>query len=224
MTAAKRPEAPKRSGTDRTSGLTPGPIRADARRSEEALLKAARQVFLEAGVDAPIRTIAAQAGVGLATLYRRFPTRADLVSAVFRREIDACADAAPSLAITRTPTEALEDWLRLYTEFLATKQGLAAALHSGDPAFASLPDHFRARFEPALGLLLGAAATAGTIRTDIAAPDLLRGIGNLSVASGNDGRAHIDRMVGLIMDGLRYGASGIGRAGDPHPDPGKATP
>jgi AcrR family transcriptional regulator len=206
MPTGKNPGVWTRKGPERPSAVASGPLRADARRNEEALLLAARDVFARAGVDAPIRLIAAEAGVGLATLYRRFPTRADLVAAVFRREIDTCADAAASLALERTPADALKAWLRLYTDFLATKQGLAAALHSGDPAFAALPDHFRARFEPALGSLLGEAARAGTIRPDISAQDLLRGIGNLAVASGDGARAHIDRMVGLILDGLRQGA------------------
>jgi AcrR family transcriptional regulator len=203
-------------GTDHASALAPSPLRADARRNEEALLQAAKLVFARVGVDAPIRLIAAEAGVGLATLYRRFPTRADLVAAVFRREIDTCADAAASLAIARTPADALEAWLRLYTDFLATKQGLAAALHSGDPAFASLPDHFRARFEPALERLLSGAARAGVVRGDIAAQDLLRGIGNLSVASGDGARTHIDQMVDLILDGLKHGAR---LSPDDPPDP-----
>lgn len=187
---------------------TPVPrMRADARRNEEALLEAAKIVFARSGVDAPIREIAKQAGVGLGTLYRRFPTRADLVAAVFRREIDACADAAKPLAAERSPTKALAAWLMLYTRFLATKQGLAAALHSGDPAFAALPDYFRSRFEPALSMLLNAAADAGDIRDDVAAYDLLRAIGNLAVASGDDGAAHIEQMVMLLLDGLRYGAA-----------------
>jgi AcrR family transcriptional regulator len=181
-------------------------MRADARRNEEALLEAARIVFAHSGVDAPIREIATQAGVGIGTLYRRFPTRADLVAAVFRREVDSCAAAARELSEKHGPLEALRGWLLRYTRFLATKQGLAAALHSGDPAFATLPAYFRSRFEPALTTLLTAAADAGEIRTDVAPYDLLRAIGNLSVASGEDGPAHTDRMVNLLVDGLRYGA------------------
>jgi AcrR family transcriptional regulator len=173
-------------------------MRADARRNEEAVLEAARIVFAHSGVDAPIREIATQAGVGLGTLYRRFPTRADLVAAVFRREVDACADAAMLLAAEHGPADALAAWLKRYTRFLATKQGLAAALHSGDPAFATLPDYFRSRFEPALSMLLNAAADAPY--------DLLRGIGNLAVASGEDGPAHTERMLMLLLGGLRYGA------------------
>ncbi|WP_235883014.1 TetR/AcrR family transcriptional regulator [Rhizobium rhizophilum] len=181
-------------------------MRADARKNEEAVLEAAKIVFARSGVDAPIREIAAQASVGLGTLYRRFPTRADLVAAVFRREVDACADAAATLASERSPADAMAAWLMLYTRFLATKQGLAAALHSGDAAFATLPDYFRSRFEPALSMLLDAAAHAGEVRSDVSPYDLLRGIGNLAVASGEDGAAHIERMVMLLLDGMRHGA------------------
>lgn len=181
-------------------------MRSDARRNEEALLEAAKIVFARSGVDAPIREIATQAGVGLGTLYRRFPTRSDLVAAVFRREVDACADAAAVLAVDLRPVDALSAWLLRYTRFLATKRGLAAALHSGDPAFAALPDYFRSRFEPALTMLLSSAADAGETRADVAPYDLLRSIGNLSVASGEDGAAHTERMVQLMLDGLRYGA------------------
>jgi AcrR family transcriptional regulator len=194
-----------------TVGNTEAPVprmRADARRNEEAVLKAAKIVFVRSGVDAPIREIATQADVGLATLYRRFPTRADLVAAVFHSEVDACASAAGLLAAECAPGEALSAWLMRYTRFLATKQGLAAALHSGDPAFAALPDYFRSRFEPALSMLLDAAARSGEARADVAPYDLLRAIGNLAAASGNDGKAHIERMVMLLIDGLRYGTTG----------------
>ena len=187
---------------------TPAPrMRADARRNEEAVLEAAKIVFARSGVDAPIREIATQAGVGLGTLYRRFPTRADLVASVFRREVDACADAAERLAAEQGAVEALAAWLMRYTRFLATKQGLAASLHSGDPAFAALPAYFRSRFEPALSMLLNSAAHAGGVRADVAPYDLLRAIGNLAVASGDDGAAHTERMVMLLIDGLRYGAA-----------------
>ena len=182
------------------------PLRADARRNEDALLDAAKAVFAASGVDAPVREIAARAGVGVGTLYRRFPTRADLVAAVFRQEVDRCAAEAATLAVERTPDSALEGWLLRYTQFIATKQGLATALHSVDATFDSLPAYFRSRFEPVLTSLLRVAAEAGTVRTDIAPYDLLRAIGNLSVASDEDGQAHTRRMVLLLIDGLRRGA------------------
>ena len=181
-------------------------IRADAQRNEDAVLQAAKEVFTTAGVDAPVREIAAKAGVGLGTLYRRFPKRSDLVAGVFRREVDACAAEAPVLAAQCSPGEALARWLGRYADFLTTKKGLAAALHSGDPAFDALPDYFRAHFEPALASLLSAAAAGGEVRGDVEPCDLLRAIGNLSVATGDDGTAHSRRMLTLLIDGLRYGA------------------
>lgn len=184
----------------------PRRVRADAQRNEDAVLEAAKQVFAISGVDAPVRDIAARAGVGVGTLYRRFPKRADLVAAVFRREVETCAAEATHLATSHPPDQALVLWLRRYAAFLATKRGLASALHSGDPAFEPLPAFFRARFEPALAALLAAAAQAGKIRGDIAAYDLLRAIGNLSTATGDDGPAHTARMVSLLIDGLRAGA------------------
>jgi AcrR family transcriptional regulator len=181
-------------------------IRADAQRNEDALLEAAKAVFATTGVDAPVREIAAKAGVGLGTLYRRFPTRADLIAAVFRREVDACTAEAEALAAEYLPGEALSRWLKRYTDFIATKKGLAAALHSGDPAFETLPAYFRASFEPALASLLAAAAAVGAVRTDVAPYDLLRAIGNLSIASDADGAAHTQRMVDLLISGLRSSA------------------
>lgn len=183
------------------------PIRADAQRNEDAVLEAATMVFATSGVDAPVREIAAKASVGLGTLYRRFPNRADLIAAVFRREVDACTAEAGTLAAEHPPGEALSRWLKRYTDFIATKKGLAAALHSGDPAFEALPAYFRASFEPALAYLLGAAANAGEVRPDIVPYDLLRAIGNLSAASGDDGADHAARMVDLLLDGMRFGVT-----------------
>lgn len=170
------------------------------------MLEAAKAVFTEAGVNATVREIAARAGVGMGTLYRRFPKRSDLIAAVFRREVDACAAEATTLAADHRPGEALALWLKRYSTFLGTKKGLATALHSGDPAFDALPAYFRARFEPALSSLLEAAAAANEARGDIEPYDLLRAIGNLSVTSGEDGAAHTARMLDLLIDGLRYGS------------------
>lgn len=183
-------------------------VRADALRNEDAVLEAAKAVFTESGVDATVREIAARAGVGMGTLYRRFPKRSDLIAAVFRREVDACAAEAAALAAHHAPGEALARWLKRYAVFLGTKKGLATSLHSGDPAFAALPAYFRERFEPALATLLDAAAAANEGRGDVDPYDLLRAIGNLSVASGDDGAAHTARMLDLLIDGLRYGLEG----------------
>jgi AcrR family transcriptional regulator len=198
---------------DKTAGETPGSagraargVRADAQRNMDTLLEAAKAVFETSGVDAPVREIAARAGVGVGTVYRHFPTRADLVAAVFRREVDACSAAAPALACEQEPGEALASWLRRYTHFIATKRGLAAALYSGDPAFDALPAYFQQHLGPALESLLASAVAAGAMRPGIDANDLLRAVGNLCYAGGDVGAGHGERMVDLLIDGLRYGA------------------
>ncbi|SMR71295.1 transcriptional regulator, TetR family [Aliiroseovarius halocynthiae] len=177
-------------------------LRADAARNEDAVLQAAKEVFLQSGVDAPVREVAKRAGVGVGTLYRRFPKRSDLIKAVFRREIDTCADAARGLEASLDPGDAVAEWLMLYAGFMGTKKGLAVALHSGDDAYADLPVYFRERFEPALACLLERAEAANLIRTPVQPYDLLRAIGNLSMAEGEDRDAHVKHMVSLIIQGL----------------------
>jgi AcrR family transcriptional regulator len=180
--------------------------RADAQRNLDALLQAAVSVFATSGVDAPAKQIADLAGVGVGTLYRHFPQRSDLVKAVFQREVDACADAAPALAATHAPAMALETWLHRFTDFLATKRGLASALHSGDPAFDALPDYFMQRLGPALGSLLESAVAVGEIRVDVSAQDLLHAVSNLCMPLSSEGVDYSRRMVTLLVDGLRHGA------------------
>ena len=181
------------------------PVRADAQRNLDALLKAALEVFATSGVDAPVREVAARAGVGVGTLYRHFPQRSDLVAAVFRREVDACADAAPALAAEHGPAEALARWMQRYAAFISAKRGLATALHSGDPAFDALPDYFQRRLLPALRRLLEAAVAAGEARADVDPHDLLNAVGRLGMSAGEDAAEQTRRMVALLVDGLRYG-------------------
>ena len=183
--------------------------RADARRNAEALLDAAKAVFAGSGVDAPAKEIADAAGVGVGTLYRHFPHRADLVVAVFQREIDACAQAAPALAAENPPGVALEKWLYRLTEFVATKQGLAAALHSGDPAFDDLPAIFMGRFVPALQSLLTAATASGDIRVSISAEELIPAVAQLChTPAGVQSINQSQRMVAILVNGLRFEATG----------------
>ena len=170
------------------------------------MLEAALAVFATSGVDAPVREIAERAGVGVATLYRSFPQRSDLIKAVFQREIDACADAATILAAEHGPSEALERWIARYVDFVATKRGLATALHSGDPAYDTLPAYFKEKLEPALQGLLDAAAGAGEVRAVVSAEELLGAVASLCLHAYKQGAEHARRMVALLVDGLRYGA------------------
>jgi AcrR family transcriptional regulator len=183
----------------------PRRLRADARRNVDALLDAAKSVFATSGVDAPAKEIADLAGVGVGTLYRHFPQRSDLVKAVLEHGIDACADAGPALSAEHEPGVALAKWLHRYTDFLATKRGLATALHSGDPAFDALPNYFMQRLGPALGSLLAAATATGEIRADISATDLLHAIAQLCRPVPGEEPAYNRRMVAVLVDGLRYG-------------------
>ncbi len=178
-------------------------VRADARRNLDALLQAAMAVFAASGVDAPVREIAERAGVGIGTVYRHFPQRSDLVVAVFRHEVDGCADAATALAAACEPGEALARWMQRYVDFIAAKRGLAAALHSGDPAFDVLPAYFEGRLCPALQSLLDAAVAAGQARGDVEPLDLLRAVASLSAPDADGSTARARRMVGLLIDGLR---------------------
>ncbi len=181
--------------------------RSDAQRNVDALLVAAKDEFAERGVDVGVRAIAARADVGTATLYRHFPLRSDLIAAVFRHEIDDCAAEAAHLAATHPPGAALELWLQRYTAFVATKHGLAAALHSGDPAYSGLPDYFAQHLGPALRTLLATASAAGAVRGDVDALDLLGAVANLCIpAPGATDSARAHRMVALLLDGLRHGA------------------
>jgi len=182
-------------------------VRADAQRNIDTLLQTAMAVFATSGVDAPIREIAQKASVGVGTVYRHFPQRSDLIAAVFRREIDACADAAPVLAAEHKPGEALARWMQRYAAFIAAKRGLAKALHSGDPAFDNLPGYFDQRLRPALRTLLEAAAAAREVRADADADDLLGAVASLCMSAHNAGPGRAERMVALLVDGLRYGAN-----------------
>jgi len=194
--------------------------RADAQRNIDALLAAAKEEFAARGVNVNVRAIAARAGVGTATLYRHFPLRSDLITAVFHREVDACAAEAPKLAAAHDPGDALELWIQHYaTMFIMTKRGLAAALHFGDPAFKALPAYFQQQLGPVLQTLLDATVDAGAIRDGVDPLDLLGAVGKLCIPpAGTDDNSRADRMIALLIDGLRYGANAVPFGEHPHLD------
>lgn len=186
--------------------------RVDAVRNQQALLAAAAAVFVSSGVHAPIREIAARAGVGIGTIYRHFPTRAELVVAVYRHQVDACAEAGPALlADAGSPLEALGQWVDLFVDFLVTKHGLASALQSDSGGFDVLHAHFLDRLVPVCGQLLDAAVTAGETRPGIEAYELMRGIGNLCIGHDSDPRYDPRRLVGLLLQGLQRPSTVGGR-------------
>jgi AcrR family transcriptional regulator len=177
--------------------------RADARRNEQTLLEAAAAVFVISGVEAPVREIAARAGVGMGTIYRHFPTRADLIIAVYRHQVEACAKAGPALLeSSETPYAALARWVDLFVDFLVTKHGLAAAMRADNASFETLHAYFLDRLVPVSAELLDAAAAAGEIQPDLDALQLLRAVGNLCIGVDSDSRYDARRMVRLLVAGL----------------------
>ncbi|MCI1218477.1 TetR/AcrR family transcriptional regulator [Bifidobacterium crudilactis] len=182
--------------------------RVDAQRNIDALLAAAREEFVMHGVDVSVRAIARRAGVGTATLYRHFPLRSDLISAVFRHELDAIEDAAKHIDPQQDPFAALTEWIERYLDFVTTKHGLARALRSGEPAYANLRNEFEGRIGPLIQDLLDRAEQADEIVPGIEAIDLLGSVANLSISlPGRDDPKSGRRMVRLLLNGLRYGAA-----------------
>jgi AcrR family transcriptional regulator len=190
-----------------SSGKSRAPARnrrSDALRNQQALLAAASDVFVDSGVDAPIRQIAAAAGVGVGTIYRHFPTRSELVVAVYRHQVEACAAAGPTLLTeAATPLEALHGWLDLFVDFLVTKHGLADMLQSDSETFGALHAHFLDRLVPVCEQLLQAARSVGEVRGEVGAYELMRGIGNLCIGHADDPRYEPRRLIALLLEGLR---------------------
>ena len=178
------------------------PKRADARRNQSSLLDAAAAAFVAFGVDAPVRDIAVRAGVGVGTIYRHFPTRGDLVVAVYRHQVQACAAAGPTLlADGPTPHAALARWIDHFVDFLVTKHGLAEAIRSDEAGFQTLHAYFLDRLVPVCAALLDAAAGAGEVKPDLDALGLMFAVGNLCIGA-SDPRYDARAMVHLLIDGL----------------------
>ncbi|MEZ5410034.1 MAG: TetR/AcrR family transcriptional regulator [Acidimicrobiales bacterium] len=177
--------------------------RTDAQRNEQALLAAAARLFAASGVNAPIREIAADAGVGVGTIYRHFPTRADLVVAVYRYQVDECAELSTRLlAGPASPEAALHQWVWAFVDFLVTKHGLADLLRPDSDNMGALHDYFLDRLVPACAALLDAARSAGEVRADVTAYEFLRGVGNLCIGGTDDARYDPRRLVDLVLLGL----------------------
>jgi AcrR family transcriptional regulator len=188
----------------KTEPSTPPPMRADARRNREKLIEVAATAFAQAGVEASLEDIARRAGVGIGTLYRHFPTREHLVEAVYRRELEGLAAAAKELAASHAPDVALEEWMRRFVDYIATKRGMATSLKILMDSNASL-------FAEGVGILRGAAegllkaaADQGFIRSDIDTTDLLHALSSIySLPASPEWRDRSNRLIGLLMDGLR---------------------
>jgi AcrR family transcriptional regulator len=188
-------------------GKAPGEVRrprADARRNRDGLLEAAKAAFAEVGAEASLDEIARRAGVGIGTLYRHFPTRDAVVEAVYRREVQQLADAAPRLIESLPPAEALRAWMRLFIDYVAAKKVIAPALKSLVGGGSALYADSGARINGAMALLVERARAGGDIRPDADSADLLRAlVGFAYVNSAPDWEASARRLIDLLIAGLR---------------------
>jgi AcrR family transcriptional regulator len=183
--------------------------RADAQRNRERVLEAAKAVFSAGGPEASLEAVARKAGVGIGTLYRHFPTREALYAAVYRREVEQLGELAEELKGEPAPVDALRKWLRANVEFVATKKGMAAALALASTAPPSELTAFSyERLTKAIGILLDRATTAGQIRADVSAEDLLRTLVGMCLLHDQPGwQAGVIRMLDVLVDGLRVQAA-----------------
>ena len=182
------------------------PQRKDAQRNREQLLGAASVQFSEHGVDVPLEDIAKSAHVGIGTLYRHFPTRGALIEAVFHQEVGQLCDSVDELSRTLSAVDALAQWMQNFVAYVAAKRGLSVALKE---LMNDNPNYFaatRTRIRSAANTVLTAAVESGAIRPDVDADDLIRAMGGLCMAT--DDLHFPERLVGLLMDGLRFNAPG----------------
>jgi AcrR family transcriptional regulator len=178
--------------------------RADGERNRARLVEAAKHAIAERGAAVSLERIARDAGVSIATLYRHFPTRDALVEAVYRQETDALVEAATRLAAQRDPVSALREWLLLFVDFLATKQGMSEVLGTliGGPE--PMYDESSVRLGSAINALMERATETGALRDDVEPLDLLRAIGGVAnVNPTEQWRRSATRMVDLLLTGLR---------------------
>jgi AcrR family transcriptional regulator len=178
--------------------------RADALRNRDRVLEAAKTVFSAGGAEASLEAVARQAGVGIGTLYRHFPTREDLFEAVYRREVEQLSELAEELKSEPSPVEALRRWLRSTVQFVATKKGMMAALAIVMNANSELAAYSHAHLTRSIGALLARAVEAGEVRADVTADDLLRALIGMCYMHDQTGwQQSVLRLLDVFVDGLR---------------------
>jgi AcrR family transcriptional regulator len=182
--------------------------RADAVRNRDLLITAAAAAFAARGAEVPLEDIARDAGVGIGTLYRHFPTRDSLVEAVYRHEIDVLCERADELLETLPPDQALAEWMQLFVRHVATKRGMSSLLKPLMSSNANFLEQTRGRASAAASKLLEAGVAAGTVRADVDGGDLLRAVGGICMSTDQERSEASERLVSLLFDGLRHGAAG----------------
>jgi AcrR family transcriptional regulator len=181
---------------------TTRPARADARRNYDLLVSAAREAFAEHGTDTSLEEIARRAGVGIGTLYRRFPNRTALLEAVYVDEIQSVCDRAYGYAEKLGPYDALAAWLRSFVGYSISKKSLAGeltvALGKDSEFFTACKVNVREAGE----LLLSAAKKEGTVREELQLMDILRLVGGITMGRDMD-RDQAERLLEIVLAGLK---------------------
>jgi AcrR family transcriptional regulator len=178
--------------------------RADATRNRDQLLAVATRMFVSADAEPSMRAISREAGVGIGTLYRHFPTRESLVDAVYRDQVVRLTTGARELLDRLPPAAAMRRWSDLFGDWIATKNGmldtLLAMIESGEIAHAQT----RTELLAAITTILDAGRAAGDLRRDVTAEDIAASlIGIFTVAPRPEHEAKASRLLNLLMDGLR---------------------
>ena len=178
--------------------------RADATRNRQQLLDVATRMFASAEAEPSMRAIANEAGVGIATLYRHFPTRESLVDAVYRDQVSRLTAGARDLLAQLDPPTALRRWMDLFGDWIATKNGMLDTLltmvESGEITHA----HTRTELLAAIDHILEAGRTSGELRADVPAEDIAAALIGIFTAAGSpEHKAMAARLLNLLMDGLR---------------------
>jgi AcrR family transcriptional regulator len=186
---------------DHPGGAT-RPLRADAQRNYDKLIATARQVFTEQGPDTSLEAIAKQAGVGIGTLYRHFPTRLVLLESIYREDVDTLMALAKHVVETESPWDALEHWLEAFSGYAATKRVLLQEIMDVVGREAPVLSYSRPIILAAAELVLGKAQQAGVARADIEVGDVTRLVGGCTMMPGADAEQQ-RRMLRLVLDGLR---------------------
>jgi AcrR family transcriptional regulator len=187
--------------------------RADAQRNRQRLIEVALAAFSAGSGKVPLEAIAKDAGVGIGTLYRHFPSREALIEAVYRTELARLCDSAGPLLAALPPEDALRTWMDRYADFVTTKRGMAEALRAVIASGAITSSQTRERMSAAIRTMLDAGAEAGTLRGDVRAEDVSASLAGIILAAGApEQRGQAGRMLDLLMDGLRPRSAGPGRA------------
>jgi AcrR family transcriptional regulator len=188
----------------KNSQSAPRKPRSDAQRNRERILEPAKAAFTHHGADASLEEIAMQAGVGIGTLYRHFPTRDALIEAVYRSEVEKLAAAGGSFSAALPPIEALRSWMLLLVDYIAAKQIIAPALNSVVGGASRLYEDSRSLIQGAMEELVKRAKGSGDVRSDLDASDLLRAVIGVShVGSGHDWQQSARRLVDILIAGSR---------------------